>query len=188
MSQSKTFYVIRHCKALGQEPNAPLSSDGAQAALTLAQQLKSYPIDRIISSPFLRAIDTIKPYAEQSGIPIETDARLAERTLTDQAMDDWMSALELSFDDLDRRWPGGETSREAMQRAQSLIAELAEQTGEQIVLVSHGNLISLLLKIYQPRIGFSEWQALKNPDIFRLTLHFASDAPLGRLHEFEHLR
>ena len=37
-----------------------------------------------------------------------------------------------------------------------------------MLLVTHGNLMTLLLKQFDNRIGFPEWQQLTNPDIYRI--------------------
>jgi 2,3-bisphosphoglycerate-dependent phosphoglycerate mutase len=37
------------------------------------------------------------------------------------------------------------------------------------LLVTHGNLMTLLLKRFDDRIGCPEWQQLTNPDIYRIT-------------------
>jgi 2,3-bisphosphoglycerate-dependent phosphoglycerate mutase len=46
------LFLIRHCSALGQEPEAPLSSEGEQQAQELARFLAEYGITRIVSSPY----------------------------------------------------------------------------------------------------------------------------------------
>lgn len=57
----KKIIVIRHCSATGQERDAELTTDGKKQANTLATfLLEHHPqIDHIISSPFVRAIDSI---------------------------------------------------------------------------------------------------------------------------------
>ena len=87
----KKIIVIRHCSATGQERDAELTTDGKQAN-TLATFLleNQLQIDHIISSPFVRAIDSIRPYALQANLSIQEDERLAERILSDVSMDDWM--------------------------------------------------------------------------------------------------
>lgn len=47
----KNVYVVRHCKADGQEPDAKLTELGIQQAENLAKFLLDKDIDFIISSP-----------------------------------------------------------------------------------------------------------------------------------------
>jgi 2,3-bisphosphoglycerate-dependent phosphoglycerate mutase len=37
-------------------------------------------------------------------------------------------------------------------------------------VATHGKLLTLLLRSFDPRVGFAEWQALRNPDVFCLSL------------------
>ena len=69
----KKIIVIRHCSATGQERNAELTNIGRDQSNTLATFLMEnhLQIDHIISSPFVRAIDSIRPYAIQANLSIK---------------------------------------------------------------------------------------------------------------------
>ncbi|PZD97305.1 histidine phosphatase family protein [Paenibacillus sambharensis] len=172
----KEIYLIRHCKAAGQEPEAVLTGEGVQQAEQLAAFFGGLPIDYIVSSPFTRAIATIKPLANIRQLEIHLDERLAERVLSSENLADWMEQLEATYEDLDKRLPGGETSREAMQRGVSVVEEVNSMPIQRALLVTHGNLMSLMLHRYMEHFGFKDWLALSNPDIYKLTVHEESDA------------
>ncbi|RCW64976.1 histidine phosphatase family protein [Saliterribacillus persicus] len=165
----KRIVLIRHCHATGQHKDSPLSKLGNNQAYHLAiflQQL-SFPIDRILSSPYLRAIETIRPFAQDHNIKIETDERLQERLLSEEPIDDWLEILEASFDDFDFKLPGGESSQDAFNRAEEIVSEIFEEPNhENIALVTHGNLLTLLLRYFQIDFGFKQWTRLTNPDVF----------------------
>ena len=57
---------------------SPLSENGKQQAESLMYELKNKGVDIIITSPFLRAIQTAEPLAKTLGIQIFTDERLKE--------------------------------------------------------------------------------------------------------------
>ncbi|PSB05434.1 hypothetical protein C7B62_25205 [Pleurocapsa sp. CCALA 161] len=57
---SLMLYLVRHCQATGQEPDAPLTEIGQQQAITLAGWLSGVSIGRIISSPFVRAYQSMR--------------------------------------------------------------------------------------------------------------------------------
>ncbi len=78
----KTIYVIRHCEAEGQAADAPLTERGWLQAKELAGFVSERKVDRIISSPFLRAIQSIKPFADIKNLEIEQEERLTERVLS----------------------------------------------------------------------------------------------------------
>ncbi|HLN63936.1 MAG TPA: histidine phosphatase family protein, partial [Symbiobacteriaceae bacterium] len=91
------IYVVRHCKAAGQEPEAPLTPEGEQQARRLADFLAGQPIDYLVSSPFRRAQATVAPLAERLGLPVHLDDRLGERVLAAGPLPDWQERLRASF-------------------------------------------------------------------------------------------
>ncbi|PEC84008.1 histidine phosphatase family protein [Bacillus cereus] len=169
----KKIIVIRHCSATGQKRDAELTIDGKNQANILATfLLESQPqIDHIISSPFVRAIDSIRPYALQANLSIQEDERLAERILSDVPMDDWMQKLESTFTNIDIAFSGGESTKQATDRAISLIQDVLKLTHTTTLLVTHGNLLTLILRHFDQTIGFNEWRALTNPDIYEITIN-----------------
>lgn len=168
----KKLIVIRHCSATGQERDAELTIAGKNQANTLATFLleNQLQIDYIISSPFVRAIDSIRPYALQANLSIQEDERLAERTLSDVPMDDWLQKLESTFTNIDIAFSGGESSKQATDRAISLIQDVLQLNHTTTLLVTHGNLLTLILKHFDHTIGFNEWRALTNPDVYEIVI------------------
>ena len=171
----KNVFIVRHCKAEGQVADAPLTGQGIQQALELAEFLSDKGIDHIVSSPYRRACDTIKPLANLIGVEVVMDERLTERILSGRNEPAWREMLRRTYDDLDMCYEGGESSRTAMHRAVRVVEEIQQSSSQNAVIVSHGNLISLLLKHYDNRIGFREWEGLSNPDVYRLS--FLQDVP-----------
>lgn len=165
----KTLYLVRHCAAEGQAPDAPLTAQGRQQALALSVLLTGRGIKRIVSSPFLRARQSIEPFADAMGLTVEIDDRLIERVLSTQSRPDWLSRLEESFSNLDLCLDGGESSRAAMARGISAVADLLE-AGAATVAVTHGNLATLILKHFDDSFSFEEWRRLTNPDVYRISL------------------
>ncbi|WP_078395105.1 histidine phosphatase family protein [Shouchella patagoniensis] len=167
---SKSLYLVRHAEATGQDPDARLTKQGEADALSLVHFFENKKISSIISSPYERAVKTIAPSAKKLNLPIKTDERLKERVLTTEKLMDWESPLKESFLYKDSKLLGGETSNEATQRILAVCNEVSSTT-ENTVLVTHGNLLALLLNHYNPAFGFSEWKKLRNPDIFRIDLN-----------------
>lgn len=164
----KTVYLIRHCLANGQDAEAPLTESGQRQAVALAELLAREPIERIVASTFLRAYQTALPLAKLCGLPVETDERLCERVLSGSPVTDWQQQLENAFIDLDLCLPGGESSRAAMKRGLAALSDIHASAAKTTVVVTHGNLLALILKSFDDAIGFSDWQRLTNPDVYRL--------------------
>lgn len=160
----KKIYVIRHCEAEGQLPEARLTKKGYQQALKLSSYFSEMNIERILSSPFIRAIETIQPFAEIFDIKVEKNENLTERVLSNQNLPDWLEKLSKTFDDNELKYEGGESSREAMQRIVGVVEEVFKSEYNNAIIVTHGNLMSLLLKFYNNHFGFENWKNLSNPD------------------------
>lgn len=162
----KKLYLIRHCEASGQEPDAPLTENGHRQAKELVSFFESRPVDRILSSPFRRAIESIEAVAFQTNCSIEIQDDLRERVLSRQPLTDWQEHLQKTFTDFDYACPGGETSAEATRRIQNIMNDVWSHSAETSVLVTHGNLLALFLKTIDPHFGFTDWKYLSNPDVY----------------------
>ncbi len=162
----KTIYIVRHAKAEGQPLHASLTAEGEGQAHHLAAFLEKYPVEAIYSSPYKRALQTIQPFAERTGIPLHEDDRLGERILSSKDLPDWKGKLRESFEDFSLALPGGESNEQAMGRAASFIEDVAKRKEDHIVVVSHGNLTTLFLRYFDEKYGFEELFALTNPDVY----------------------
>lgn len=78
----KQLLVVRHARPHEGHPTCPhdppLHADGRRHALRLAHRLKLEGIDRIVSSPQQRALDTAAPLARMLGLRPEVFEGLAE--------------------------------------------------------------------------------------------------------------
>lgn len=168
-------YLVRHCMASGQAADRALTADGEAQAVELATFLARLGIERIVSSPYKRAVRSIAPLAERLALPVETDARLAERVLSSEPLDNWEARMRASYEDVDTALPGGETTTEALTRGAAAMDDLLRGAVETTVAVSHGNLLSLLLGHYGfhggGNAGYETWRAMTNPDVFCLERH-----------------
>ncbi|QGQ96424.1 histidine phosphatase family protein [Paenibacillus psychroresistens] len=165
------IYIVRHCKAEGQSLDANLTDEGYLQADRLATFLFDKKIEMIICSPFARANQSILPLAEKLMIEVDTEERLSERILCTVDHPNWREMLHNTFIDFELCYEGGESSRSAMNRVVSVINDLKYSQFNNVVITTHGNLMSLLLKYYDnKRFGFKEWEALSNPDVYHLSI------------------
>lgn len=167
----KTLFVVRHAKARGQEFDAQLTEEGRKQASQLAYFLAPYTVERIISSPFVRAKETITPFAQIKGIPIELDDRLGERVLSDTTLEGWKEKLRESFEDFSLKFPGGESNEEGLGRVKHLMNDLLNAPEKTFVLVSHGNLTTLILNFFDQTYGYDHLMQLTNPDVFQIDMN-----------------
>lgn len=67
----------------GDDRIRPASPQGYREAAALPTLLAAHPIERILSSPATRCLDSVQPLADLRDLPVELDERLAEGTPTD---------------------------------------------------------------------------------------------------------
>lgn len=154
---------------------------GREQADELDRFFSRLEVDGILSSPYKRAVQSIMPLAKRLHLKVTTDERLAERKLSARPIADWREKLKQTFSQLDVCFEGGESSRTAMNRAQAVLKDLALAGDKNIIVVTHGNLLVLLLKLFDPRFGFEQWHRLTNPDVFLLKMDNAADKRIRRL-------
>lgn len=79
-----TIYLVRHAKAgsrsrwEGPDEARPLSKRGRRQSELLAEQLGRSGATRILTSPYLRCVQTVEPLADALGVPVEQSDALAE--------------------------------------------------------------------------------------------------------------
>jgi len=166
---ARLLYVIRHCESTGSEPEAPLSARGFEPAQDLAKRQAVAGIQRIVSSPYVRARQTIEPLAQRLGVEIEVEVRWAERKgafIPNRA--DWEALPRRIFAEPDFS-ENGESSGSALARGLAAFRDIADSIDVPTALVGHGQLSSLLLGQLWHRDPFAIWLALTNPDVFSVT-------------------
>lgn len=164
----KNVYIVRHCEAEGQSSDSQLTEQGLKQALDLSEFFSESKVNRIISSPYERAIQSIQPLAKLINVEVEIDENLIERVLSTKDISDWKDKLRTTFEDELLKFEGGESSQEAKGRIVDVVENVFDKMSEDTIIVTHGNLMSLLLNNYNKSFGFDDWQNLTNPDVYVL--------------------
>jgi broad specificity phosphatase PhoE len=161
------LYFVRHGEStanlLGEFSNDnnrhPLTELGIEQANAIASQLRSIPINRIYTSPLLRALQTAQILSSVLRTPLEITEALREWSvgiyegtsnplgweLHRQVQEDW--AVN---DKPDSRMPGGESFRHIQERFVPFINELLKNgygSEQNIILVGHGGLFMTMLPV-----------------------------------------
>lgn len=178
---NRVIYLVRHCRAKGQNDAAELTSEGREQAEALGDFLFGIGIAQIVSSPFARALETIKPLSVRLGIQPKLDHRLIEAPLSTVDYPDWPEKLRRTFSDFELSFDGGESSRAGTDRAVAAVSDALLSDKDSIAIVTHGRLLILILKHFDPTYGFEEWQNLTTPDVFRLAVNVGGAAQLRRV-------
>ncbi|WJH36633.1 histidine phosphatase family protein [Paenibacillus sp. CC-CFT747] len=171
------LYFVRHADSPyvpGKEHTRGLSAAGAAASRQIAERLKDLPVDGVVSSSYVRAVQTVQPLAESRGLPIREYEGLRERLIggeeSEAPWEEIRNAIERSFTDHDYALEGGETTKEARLRALPILEELLEEyEGRAVAIGTHGNIMTILMNHYEPRCDYAFWQETSRPDLYRMT-------------------
>jgi len=136
----------------GVRANPALTARGTEQAQRLADWLAFEPVDAIVCSPLLRALDTAAPIAVSCGVDIEVVDDLIEY---DNNSDHYipMEELRVTKDErwqamVDGRWDefGADLPEIFRARVDAVTAALIERfPGKRIVAVCHGGVINVAL-------------------------------------------
>ncbi|WP_169088212.1 histidine phosphatase family protein [Paenibacillus sp. PL91] len=172
-----TIYMVRHAESayeFGQERTRGLSTEGFAAAKRVADFFADVDVHYMASSPYTRAVQTIQYIAEQKGLDIVEYEELIERPIKGldykAPWDVLYEAIRASFVDKDYALADGESTRKAQQRAIPIIEKLLEEHhGENIVIGTHGNIMTIIMNYYDEKYGFEFWDTTSKPDIYKMT-------------------
>ena len=84
-----SLLLVRHAwagdseKWEGEDRVRPVDKRGRKQAEALVDALAGFAVDRIVSSPYVRCIQTVEPLAEARGLDIELDEQLGADRLDD---------------------------------------------------------------------------------------------------------
>ena len=171
----KTAYLIRHAQSQPSsklaEPDWPLSERGKEQAVRLSPMLESLDIDRLYSSPYLRTLSTIDPFARKRELNVVVDPDLRERKITDRVRKDFPELWMRSWKDFSFALPGCENSFDAQRRFVGAVSRIVmDEASPTIGISAHGNVIALMLNYLEPGYGWEEADGLRNPDVIKLDL------------------
>ncbi|MRN52680.1 histidine phosphatase family protein [Paenibacillus sp. LC-T2] len=173
------IYMVRHAVSpfvLGDERNRGLSEQGIADALRIKELLAKEKITHFVSSPYRRAIDTLKYLAEASQQEIVIYEELRERNIgsteIEMNMQEILQGIRTSFTDKHFKMLGGESTLEAQERAIPIVNQLLEQhKGDTIAIGTHGNIMTLILNYFDEVYDYEFFEQTSKPDIYKLEFH-----------------
>ncbi|MBB6632607.1 histidine phosphatase family protein [Cohnella thailandensis] len=185
MEKRTTVYLVRHAESPyveGQERSRGLSGKGAEDALKVGSLLRNENIDIFVSSPYERAIQTIKDAAGEKEILLFEDLR--ERSIGIIPDRLFREAKFKVYQDFDFAFPEGESSLAAQQRAiQSFLGILRNYEGQKIAIGTHGDIMTLILNFFDKSYRYDFWKSTSMPDVNKLEFENSKLVTVVRLWE-----
>jgi probable phosphomutase (TIGR03848 family) len=153
-----TFLLLRHAHSVankagilaGQLEGIGLSKDGIAQVNKLTSYFENLKIDRIISSPMQRCLETVEGIARSKRKRISIDERLIEMNYGSWSgkklsklsrMKEWkvIQTKPSAF-----RFPQGESFKELEERIESLLKDLSRKyPKETILIITHGDIVKI---------------------------------------------
>lgn len=175
MNQTTVIYFARHAKPdynHPHDPTRPLSDKGKQDAEGLVSLFMDKGIDAVLSSPYTRTLETVKPYAERVGLEIEVIEGFRERTISTEWIDDFISFAKRQWEDFSYKLEDGECLAEVEKRnVKALLDVLSRHEGETLLIGCHGTALSTLFHYYDPSYDYEAFATMKSimPWVVRCT-------------------
>lgn len=173
------LFFIRHC-----EPNydnhddltRELSPKGQADTQLVTAYLQDKGIDVVLSSPFQRAMDTVKPFADSVGLPVITMEGLRERRIDSGWIQDFDSFTRRQWEDFSYKLPDGDSLAEVQERMLASLEEILKAYADKRIAVgSHGTALSVLVHAFRPSFGHGGFTRIRG--LMPWAVHFTFDGP-----------
>lgn len=175
MNNITVIYFVRHAS-----PNynnhddlmRELNEQGLRDRKLVTDFLSDKNIDAVLSSPYKRAVDTIKEFADVKKLNIQIIDDFRERKIDSEWIEDFNEFCKKQWDDFDFKLSDGESLRDVQNRNINALGNVLKiHKGKNIVIGSHGTALSTIINFFDNSFGYDEFIKIKNlmPWIVRFT-------------------
>lgn len=158
-------YFIRHAEpdySVYDDAIRPLTDKGKKDALNVATYLEDKGIQVALSSPYKRAIDTIKPFADINNMNIELVEDFRERKVDNCWIDDFHGFSQKQWEDFNYKLLDGECLHDVQERnIKALEKVLRKFYGKNIVIGTHGTALSTIINYYESSYGYKDFNEIR---------------------------
>lgn len=159
----KTIYFVRHCQSdntVHADRPRPLTEKGLQDALRVTEYFRHIPVDRVVSSPYKRAVDTVQGAAALHGLPVDTDEDLRERAVGSW-VEDFDSFAQQQWADLTYAMPDGESLQATMRRNLAALERMLAHPAQVTVAGTHGTALCTMIRAHDATFGYEDFRRIQ---------------------------
>lgn len=158
-------YFVRHA-----EPNfdnhddwsRELSSKGLKDRLLVTSYLEDKEIDMVLSSPYKRAIDTVRHFAEKKNLQVNIVDDFRERKVDRGWIDNFEEFTKHQWEDFNYKLSDGESLKQVQERnIRALNQVLQQYKDKNLVIGSHGTALSTIINFYDPSFGYDDFNKIR---------------------------
>jgi 2,3-bisphosphoglycerate-dependent phosphoglycerate mutase len=161
-----TVYFVRHAEPDYTNHNdmeRPLTLKGKEDSKLVTDYLSDKDIEIVLSSPYLRAVETVKDFADSFGHTIIMIEDFRERKVDSGWIEDFTLFTKQQWSDFDYKRSDGESLHEVQVRnVAALMQILKESQNKNIVIGSHGTALSTIINHFNPTFGFADFDRIRN--------------------------
>lgn len=116
----------------------------------------------MLSSPYKRAADTIKGFADEYGYEIALVSGFRERRVDSIWIDDFNSFSKKQWEDFSYKLSDGEALGEVQNRNIAALTDvLKKHEGKTVVIGSHGTALCTIINYYDNSFGYNDFDRIK---------------------------
>lgn len=186
-----TVYFVRHSQPNYSNKNdyeRELTVKGLADRELVTQYLFDKNIDVVVSSPYKRAVDTVKHFADTVDIKIEIVEDFRERKIDSRWIEDFNAFSRAQWEDFSYKLSGGEALGEVQKRnIAALFDIISRYKDKNIVVGSHGTALSTIINYFNKNFGYEDFQGIKDllPWIVKFTFEKEAAVSIEYINVFE---
>jgi len=159
------IYFVRHAEPdyyVHDDSIRPLTNKGKNDALKVATYLNDKNIEVVLSSPYKRAIDTIKPFIDSNKMSIELIEDFRERKVDSCWIEDFQGFAQKQWEDFNYKLSDGECLYEVQERNIKALEDVLKRFyGKNIVIGTHGTALSTIIQYYDSSYGYKDFNEIR---------------------------
>lgn len=152
------IYFVRHAQpdlSVKDDMLRPLTEKGIADTKIVTKVLQNKSIEAVYSSPYKRAHDTVKDFADMNGFEIKIVEDFRERKVDDVWVDDFRAFSRRQWEDFSFKMECGECLEEVQKRNIAALYDILKYNqGRNIVVGSHGTALSTIINYFNPDFGY----------------------------------
>lgn len=168
-------YFVRHAErdlSVKDEVTCLLTPKGMADTGRVTAALSDRSISVVYSSPFKRAVDTIRNFTERMGLEIIEHDDFCERRVGEW-VEDFRAYSKQQWEDFDFKLAGGESLKEVQNRNISALFEVIKlNKGKNIAIATHGTALSTVINYFDPGFGHEGFLGIVDKMPYILCLQF----------------
>lgn len=176
------IYFIRHAEpnyANHDDRSRELTEKGMRDRESVTKFLMDREIHHVLSSPYKRAVDTVKHFADAQGMDIELIEDFRERRVDSVWIDDFNAFARKQWADFSYKLTDGECLLEVQTRNIAALRNiLLRYDGKNVSIGSHGTAIAAIINFFDPSFCYEDFRKIQ--PVMPMIAHFAFEGTTCR--------